>query len=99
MDAGAETNVITMQHGTPYFENRIRAGNGFEETQQCSQVQGIGGTNMYSCVTNWRREHTLKIARFLQQITFNADCTFFVKKVWRMSPQPVSTCTVRCTKR
>ncbi|CAE7537983.1 UBE2J1, partial [Symbiodinium microadriaticum] len=95
VDAGAETNVITMQHGTPYFENRIRAGNGFEETQQCSQVQGIGGTNMYSCVTNWRREHTLKIARFLQQITFNADCTFFVKKVWRMSPQPVSTCTVR----
>ena len=40
-----------------------------------------------------------RIARFLQQITFNADCTFFVKKVWRMSPQPVSTCTVRCTKR
>ncbi|CAE7824885.1 UBE2J1 [Symbiodinium sp. CCMP2456] len=61
VDAGAETNVITMQHGTPYFENRVTAGNGFEETQQCSQVQGIGGTNMYSCVTNWRREHTLKM--------------------------------------
>ena len=37
-----------------------------------------------------------RTAHFLQQLTFSADCKFFVKKVWRMSPQPVATCTVRC---
>mmetsp|Transcript_55417 Transcript_55417/g.104031 ORF Transcript_55417/g.104031 Transcript_55417/m.104031 type:complete len:204 (+) Transcript_55417:58-669(+) len=94
--AGSEINVLSLKPGNPFLENRITAGNGYQEMLQCSRVQGIGGTNMYSCVTTYRIEHSLKIARFLQQMIFSADCNFFVKKVWRMSPTPVTTCTARC---
>ncbi|CAJ1329085.1 unnamed protein product, partial [Effrenium voratum] len=94
-DSGPERNVITQTPGDPYYENQVTA-RGLEEQLQCSKVRGIGGTNMYSCVTNARREKSLRTAQFLQQITYSADCSFFVKKVWRMSPSPVETCTVKC---
>mmetsp|Transcript_37843 Transcript_37843/g.52809 ORF Transcript_37843/g.52809 Transcript_37843/m.52809 type:complete len:214 (-) Transcript_37843:364-1005(-) len=93
--AGPETNVISQKPGDHYFENEISAS-GFQEQLQCSKLYGIGGANTYSCVTAMRRETRLRTAHYLQQLTFSADCTFFVKKVWRMSPQPVATCTVRC---
>lgn len=93
--AGPEINVISQKPGDHYFANHISA-NGFQEQLQCSKLNGIGGANTYSCVTAMRRETRLRTAHFLQQLTFSADCKFFVKKVWRMSPQPVATCTVRC---
>eukprot|EP00435_Cladocopium_sp_Y103_P058454 s408_g20.t1 len=87
-----EINVISQKPGDHYFANHISA-TGFQEQLQCSKLNGIGGANTYSCVTAMRRETRLRTAHFLQQLTFSADCKFFVKKVWRMSPQPVATCT------
>ena len=86
-------------------ETRLRQGGWLMERFEISSTENVEQRSFYghgpdTCVipslTDVFRAALLRTAHYLQQLTFSADCTFFVKKVWRMSPQPVATCTVRC---